>query len=62
MAKFKCIASGNVIEFIHEVDIKSTRRNKAYVEVIEQAPTVVEEQTPTPKKAGRPAKVTTAEE
>ena len=54
MAKFRCKASGNIIEFTYEVDIKSTRRNKAYEEVIEQ-PILVEE-APV-KKAGRPAKV-----
>lgn len=70
MAKFKCIASGNIIEFIHEVDIKSTRRNKAYVEVVETAPQQqqqqqeqsLEEETPVVKKAGRPAKLSNKEE
>lgn len=54
MAKFRCKASGNIVEFIYEVDIKSTRRNKGYEEVIEQPPVVEEAQTV--KKAGRPAK------
>jgi hypothetical protein len=58
MAKFKCIASGNVIEFVHEVDIKSTRRNKAYVEVFD-TPVVEEAQPTTPKKVGRPSKIET---
>ena len=34
--KFKCIASGNIIEFSHEVDIVTTRENPAYVEVKEE--------------------------
>ena len=59
MAKFRCKASGNIIEFTYEVDIKSTRRNKAYEEVIEEAPKDVKVDAPA-KKVGRPAtKVTT---
>jgi hypothetical protein len=66
MAKFRCKASGNIVEFTYEVDIKSTRRNKGYEEVIE----VIEEasqdvKVEAPKKAGRPPKaqtVTTTEE
>ena len=56
MAKFRCKASGNIIEFTYEVDIKSTRRNKAYEEVIE-AP-VSDVKVDVPKKAGRPPKAT----
>ena len=33
MAKFKCKLSGTVIEFIHPVDIDSTRDNPAYEEI-----------------------------
>ncbi len=33
--KFKCKASGNVIEFTAEHDIKSTLDNPAYEEVVE---------------------------
>lgn len=33
MVQFKCIASGNIISFEHEVDIVTTRDNPAYVEV-----------------------------
>ena len=58
MAKFRCKVSGNIVEFVYEVDIKSTRRNKGYEEVIEE--TVSEETPTTPKKAGRPNKVATA--
>lgn len=62
MAKFKCIASGNIIEFTHEVDIKSTRRNRAYVEVLEEVTQQQQEETPVIKKAGRPAKSSIKEE
>ena len=34
--KFKCIASGNIVEFSHEVDISTTRDNPAYAEVKEE--------------------------
>ena len=61
MAKFRCKASGNIIEFTYEVDIKSTRRNKAYEEVIEEAAPDVKV-AEAPKKAGRPStKVATQE-
>ena len=36
--KFKCKASGNVIEFTAEHDIKSTLDNPAYEEVVEDKP------------------------
>ena len=38
MVKFKCIASGNIIQFQHEVDIVTTRANPAYEEVIVEEP------------------------
>lgn len=46
--KFKCIASGNIIEFVHEVDIVTTRDNPAYIEVKEEAK--VEVKKPAAKK------------
>lgn len=60
MAKFRCKASGNIIEFTYEVDIKSTRRNKAYEEVLEviEAPVSDVKVADAPKKAGRPPKAT----
>lgn len=61
MAKFRCKASGNIIEFTYEVDIKSTRRNKAYEEVIE-TPVADVKVAEAPKKAGRPPKVATVTE
>lgn len=57
MAKFRCKASGNIIEFTYEVDIKSTRRNKSYEEVIEAPVSDVKVDAPA-KKAGRPPKAT----
>lgn len=59
MAKFRCKASGNIVEFVYEVDIKSTRRNKAYEEVLSVEEVVEQsavEEAQTVKKAGRPAK------
>ena len=58
MAKFRCKASGNIVEFTYEVDIKSTRRNKAYEEVIETPVSDVKVVAEAPKKAGRPPKAT----
>jgi hypothetical protein len=56
MVKFKCILSGNIIQFEHEVDIVTTRDNPAYEEVKEE---VAKEATPVAKKA---TKKTTSEE
>jgi hypothetical protein len=36
MVQFKCIISGNIISFEHEVDILTTRENPAYEEVKEE--------------------------
>jgi hypothetical protein len=50
MAKFKCIVSGNVIEFTNQVDIDSMVGHEGYIKLEEQ-------EAPVPaKKAGRPAK------
>ena len=54
MAKFKCIISGNVIEFTNQVDIDSMVGHEGYVRLDEE--TVTKEETPV-KKAGRPPKV-----
>ena len=62
MAKFRCKASGNIVEFTYEVDIKSTRRNKAYEEVIETLVQDVKDAAPQPtKKVGRPSTKVAAE-
>ncbi len=66
MAKFRCKASGNIIEFTYEVDIKSTRRNKAYEEIISVEEVIetpaqdVKDATPA-KKVGRPSTKVAAE-
>jgi carbonic anhydrase/acetyltransferase-like protein (isoleucine patch superfamily) len=54
MAKFKCLISGNVIEFTNQVDIDSMVGHEGYVRLEEETPTA-----PVVKKAGRPAKVVT---
>ena len=41
MVKFKCIVSGNIVSFEHEVDIRTTRDNPAYEEVKEEVKPVV---------------------
>ena len=35
MALFRCILSNQTVEFIHEVDIQTTRANPAYEEIVE---------------------------
>ena len=55
MVKFKCIVSGNIIQFEHEVDIVTTRVNPAYEEVKEET----KETTVVAKKT---TKKTTSEE
>jgi hypothetical protein len=60
MAKYKCLISGNVIEFTNQVDIDSMVGHEGYVRLEEDTPVA-----PVAKKAGRPAKaaaeVTTTE-
>ena len=53
MVQFKCIISGNIISFEHEVDILTTRENPAYAEIKEEVKPVAK----TTKKT-----VTTSEE
>ena len=45
MAKFKCKTSGVVIEFIHPVDVASTRKNPAYEELKDGLQTKEEQDT-----------------
>ena len=67
MAKFRCKASGNIVEFTYEVDIKSTRRNKAYEEIISVEEVIetpaqdVKDATTPAKKVGRPSTKVVAE-
>jgi hypothetical protein len=46
MAKYKCIASGNVIEFTDQVDIDSMVGHEGYIKLEDEAP-----KAPTAKKA-----------
>jgi hypothetical protein len=66
MAKFKCVASGNIIEFSAQVDIESMRGHEGYIRIDEDGkPSLVAvESKPLPFKApiasvatrGRPRK------
>jgi hypothetical protein len=55
MAKFKCLLSGNVIEFTNQVDIDSMVGHEGYVRLEEETPAA----PVVAKKAGRPSKVVT---
>lgn len=48
MAKFKCIQSGNTVEFFQEHEIAEMRKHGGYTEVVIEAPPVV---TPTTVKS-----------
>lgn len=54
MAKFKCLSSGNIIEFVNEVDIKSMAGHPGYVEVKEEEK--IEEQKEEAVRRGRKPK------
>lgn len=65
MAKFRCLISGNIVEFTHAVDIDSMVGHDGYEEVIEDGEQVEQvESKPLPlmapslpsKPRGRPAK------
>lgn len=51
MAKFKCVASGNVIEFTQQVDIDSMAGHEGYIKLEEQAQEPVKAPTPAKKTA-----------
>lgn len=38
MAKFRCKASGGIVEFTNEYDIEQVRKQEDYEEVIEEVP------------------------
>ena len=61
MVKFKCIASGNIIQFQHEVDIVTTRANPAYEEVIVEDQPTQQKETVSKKKVSSTKAVTEAE-
>lgn len=59
MAKFKCLASGNVFEYKTEHDIKTMKTHPGYEEVTEQKAELNEEFTTirtVERKQGRPKK------
>lgn len=51
MAKFKCLLSGNVIEFTNQVDIDSMVGHTGYEAVVEQVEPPKEVVKPVTKKA-----------
>lgn len=53
MAKFKCVASGEIYSFELEHDIKSMRTHPGYEEIVEQETT---EDAPVKRSVGRPPK------
>lgn len=53
MAKFKCVASGEIYSFELEHDIKSMRTHPGYEEVVEQE---ITEENPVKRSVGRPPK------
>lgn len=62
MAKFRCLVSGNIVEFTQQVDIDSMEGHAGYewIDEEEDDEYVEEEETPTPqqpkKRMGRPPK------
>ena len=41
MAKFKCVHTGNIVEFNNESDAEVMRKHNEYTEVLEEAPVAV---------------------
>ena len=59
MAKFRCLVSGNIVEFTQQVDIDSMEGHDGYEWVDEdEDEEYIEEETPKPtkKRMGRPPK------
>ena len=58
MAKFRCLVSGNIVEFTQQVDIDSMEGHDGYEWIDEDEEYVEEEETPKPtkKRMGRPPK------
>jgi len=56
MAKFRCLVSGNIVEFTQQVDIDSMEGHEGYEWIDEED--YEEEEVPTPpkKRMGRPPK------
>jgi hypothetical protein len=57
MAKFRCLASGNIVEFTQQVDIDSMEGHAGY-EWVDEDESEEYEETPQPvkKRMGRPPK------
>ena len=56
MAKFRCLVSGNIVEFTQQVDIDSMVGHDGYVKVEEQLEVEAQPTEVTKKRAGRPPK------
>jgi hypothetical protein len=56
MAKFRCLASGNIVEFTQQVDIDSMEGHAAYEWVDEDEEQEQETSQPVKKRMGRPPK------
>lgn len=48
--KFKCIQSGNIIEFTQEHEIAEMRKHSGYAEVVPEAPVAPAKTTTAPAK------------
>jgi hypothetical protein len=58
MAKFRCLVSGNIVEFTQQVDIDSMEGHDGYEWVEEDEDYEEEVPQPTKKRMGRPPKNT----
>jgi len=58
MAKFRCLVSGNIVEFTQQVDIDSMEGHEGYEWVEEDEDYEEEVPTPPKKRMGRPPKNT----
>ena len=58
MAKFRCLVSGNIVEFTQQVDIDSMEGHDGYewVDEDEEEECIEETPKPTKKRMGRPPK------
>jgi hypothetical protein len=56
MAKFRCLVSGNIVEFTQQVDIDSMEGHEGYEWIEEDEEYYEEVPTPPKKRMGRPPK------
>lgn len=54
MAKFRCLVSGNIVEFTQQVDIDSMEGHDGYEWIDEEEEYIEETPKPTKKRMGRP--------